>query len=480
MLGVWRVFKLAARTAVWRTTPDPPLVGLGTLLGIAVAIALIRIALQLGEAASWRGFNPYGLNAVIAWLAVELAIAALFVRPAARATALSVMFMLSTAAEMLAAGIRLGAPYFVPAIAKSAVWTSTVTLAVMSVLAVAWWIAAVACLLRSLEPQLGRLGVAGRVISLCVALFAASALMPHIPVFLAPDFDMARANWWEAFHAYSEAKNATAAQQEITRIEKAQTALLQTEIAQLAPARKGTTEVYALGVAGWASQDVFLKELAGGLAAISGVLPIKDRTLRLINSNDTLGTVPLANPQNFTAAVHALGEVMDKDEDVLVLLMTSHGEQSGFALQVPGANTELTPQQVAAALDKEGIKNRVVIVSACFAGIFVPPLANDDTIVVTAADAKSTSFGCAPERDWTYFGDAFFRQSLRPGTDFENAFEHARVLIHGWELMDHVAPSNPQGHFGAALVDKLAPILAAARGNDADGLKPPPGPDPRP
>ncbi len=129
----------------------------------------------------------------------------------------------------------------------------------------------------------------------------------------------------------------------------------------------------------------------------------------------------------------------------------------------PARPIELTPQQVAAALDGEGIKNRVVIVSACFAGIFLPPLANDNTIVLTAADATHTSFGCAPERDWTYFGDALFRQSLHPGADFAKAFDHARVLIQGWEMMDHDPPSNPQAHFGQALVDKLAPIFAAAQ-----------------
>jgi Peptidase C13 family len=92
----------------------------------------------------------------------------------------------------------------------------------------------------------------------------------------------------------------------------------------------------------------------------------------------------------------------------------------------------------------------------------VPMLANDDTIVLTAADAKSASFGCAPERDWTYFGDAFFRLSLRPGTDLRHAFDNARVLIRGWELMDRAPPSNPQGHFGEALVAKLAPFFQAA------------------
>jgi hypothetical protein len=200
------------------------------------------------------------------------------------------------------------------------------------------------------------------------------------------------------------------------------------------------------------------------LQSVAGVLPIKDHMIRLINSRETVETVPLADLENFQAAVHAIAAVMDKDEDVLILLMTSHGERTGFALQLPGGPAELTPAQVTSALDSEGIKNRVVIVSACFAGIFVPPLQNDNTIVMTAADANNTSFGCAPERDWTYFGDALFRQSLHPGADFENAFDHARVLIQGWELMDHAPPSNPQGRFGPALVQKLAPYFATNTG----------------
>jgi hypothetical protein len=159
--------------------------------------------------------------------------------------------------------------------------------------------------------------------------------------------------------------------------------------------------------------------------------------------------------------------VMNKDDDVLVLLMTSHGDPKGFGLQLPDQKPiDLTPKQVAETLDQEGIKYRVVIVSACFSGIFLPPLANDTTIVITAADDQHTSFGCAPERDWTYFGDAFLRQSLQPGADFEQAFARARTLIQGWELMDHAPPSNPQAHFGPALVAKLAPFFAAPPATD--------------
>ena len=461
---MWRVLNFAARAAVWRTTPEPPLVGLPVLLSFAVVTAVVRIALQLAAAGSWHGFNPYGLNAVVAWLALELAVAALFVRPNGRATALSAMFILTILAEIATTGLTRAVSPFTPAAAQGALWTGPTVNSAIYAVAVVWWVGAMASVIGSLEPQ-SRLRLIGRTAALWAALFVANALVPQAPVFLPPDFDARSANWWEFLYALYRDKNGAAPvlASEIRRIENAQPALLQAEVARLAPPHKGATDIYALGVAGWADQDVFVKELDGGLQAIASVLPIKDRIIRLINDRDTLKTIPLANLQNFQAAVHAIGNVMDKDNDILVLFMTSHGEKAGFALQLPGGVAELTPQQVAAALDGDGIKNRIVIVSACYSGIFVPPLKNANTIVMTASDAQNTSFGCAPERDWTYFGDAFFRQSLHPGIDFESAFDHARILIQGWELMDHAPPSNPQGEFGRALVDKLAPFFAAAQ-----------------
>jgi hypothetical protein len=424
-------------------------------------VAAVRAGLQLVEAGAWQAFNPYGLNAVIAWIALELAIAALFVRPAARITALAAMFVLSVIADIVMTAIGIGAPVLTQAAGQPALVNNAVVAGAAYTLLFVWWVGAMTCIVGSLEQQSGW-RLVGRIAGLWLALFAANVALPHTPLFVPPDFDPRNANWWETVYAAHRAEGKPRSQgaAQVTQVEKSQPRLLQEQFAQLTPSRKGETEIFTLAVAGWADQDVFVKELNGALEALGSVLPIKGRTVRLINRRDTVTTIPLANFPNYKAAVHAIGNVMDKDNDVFVLVMTSHGEQTGFALQLPGGVAELTPQQVAAALDGEGIKNRVVIVSACFSGIFVPPLANDNTIVITAADTKHTSFGCAPERDWTYFGDAFFHQSLHPGADFENAFDHARVLIHGWEMMDQATPSNPQGSFGPALVAKLMPLFA--------------------
>src|SRR5262249_11090777 len=158
------------------------------------------------------------------------------------------------------------------------------------------------------------------------------------------------------------------------------------------------TDIYALGVAGWAELDVFTKEIDGAFAALGQILPIRDHTLRLINNDSgaksdakssaksrvksDAKTVPLANRKNFAAAVQAIGRRMDKDEDVMLLVMSSHGTSGangGFALQLPDRSMQmLTPHELKSVLDDEGIKHRIVIVSACYSGKFVWPLANDD------------------------------------------------------------------------------------------------------
>jgi hypothetical protein len=482
-ISVWSVLKFAARAAIWRTTPDPPHVGLPVVVGWTLILAAVRAAIQLVEAAPTPVFNLYGLNALVAWLVIALAVAAFFVRPASRATFLAAMVALSVLTETVLSSIRLGLSFVLPPSSATAVLVSLLPLSLLPlgdeqelsrwldpVLTISFmlapvvsWIGGMFAVVRSLDDE-PRLRLLGRVAALWIALFVAKGLVPHTPIFVGPNFEARNANWWEYAHAEIQARRERNADPDIGagQLQNLQPALLQTAVASLARQRKGTTDVYAIGLAGWAEQEVFAKEVDGALAVLERSLPIRDRTLRLVNNPETVESTPLATRRNFDAAVHAAAQLMDKNEDVLLLFMTSHGGAAGVALQLPGGrSTVLGARDVKATLDREGIKNRVVIVSACYGGVFVEPLANDDTIVLTAADSRSTSFGCAAGREWTYFGDALFKQSLLPGADFKRAFEHARILIRGWETMDRLPPSNPQGHFGPALVRKLDPLFRA-------------------
>jgi Peptidase C13 family len=302
----------------------------------------------------------------------------------------------------------------------------------------------------------------GGIAGVCLALLIAGPLVAS-PLIGAPDCSV------DARSAYCQPKDkAKEKSKDKTKPraqrESADAQQLKSALGRLARQRDGVTDLYTIGVAGWADQDVFIKELNGTIASLAKTLPIDGRVLRLVNQGGAKRTMPLATRDNIAAAIRGVSELMAKDEDVLILFMTSHGTRSGFGLQLPGRPlVEFAPRGLAGLLDRAGIKNRVVIVSACYSGTFVRPLANDDTIVITAADARSPSFGCAPGRDWTFFGDAFFNRSLRPGVDFERAFNGARLTISGWELAENLPPSNPQAHFGPAVVEKLAPMFAGVR-----------------
>jgi hypothetical protein len=104
----------------------------------------------------------------------------------------------------------------------------------------------------------------------------------------------------------------------------------------------------------------------------------------------------------------------------------------------------LSPVDLAAMLKRSGVRHRVVIISACYSGVFLGALADDDTLVITAADAYHSSFGCRDKVKWTYFGDAFFNQALRHAADLRSAFAEARILVSQREMHDGFPASNPQ------------------------------------
>ncbi|HVQ68681.1 MAG TPA: C13 family peptidase [Bradyrhizobium sp.] len=446
---LWVVWA-ALRAAFWRRTAVDRSVGIGTVLLFAVVAAVSEAANQYLTAEGAAAFSQYGINSIIAAIAVCAAVTLLFVSRdravvLARFLALSALvFWLQTVVVHLP---------FKPRDLPPGTWLLVI------LLLVTWWVGAAIAILRGAgvgsyqSPTIRGFGIA------VVSLLAVAA-MPSFPTFASRDFDLSTYNLWELASAkFRKGGEETTAEVDAAAIELSQPSLLEAEIKKLLPERKGTTDIYAIGIAGWSDQDVFTKELNGGLSILKTSLGLDRGAIRLVNNRDTLETSPVASRTNFAAAVHAVAGVMNKDEDVLLVFITSHGGPTGVGLVLADAfSSVLSPDHVASVLDREGIRNRVVIVSACYSGVFAKRLASADSIVLTAADESSPSFGCSNEREWTYFGDAFFNQSLNEGVSLEQAFEDAKVKISQWETRDELPPSSPQGHFGAVISEKLAKL----------------------
>jgi len=148
---------------------------------------------------------------------------------------------------------------------------------------------------------------------------------------------------------------------------------------------------------------------------------------------------------------------MDAENDVLFLILTSHGSRAGLAVKAGRLTQTLTPSNLAEMLARTGMRYKVVVISACYSGVFIPRLANPDTLVITAADADHPSFGCRDKAKWTYFGEAFFNVALRQTKSLKDAFVVARALVQKRELHEHIEPSNPLMAGGA----NVQPLLIA-------------------
>ena len=148
---------------------------------------------------------------------------------------------------------------------------------------------------------------------------------------------------------------------------------------------------------------------------------------------------------------------MDAENDVLFLILTSHGSRAGLVIKAGRLMQTLTPSNLADMLARTGVRHKVVVISACYSGVFIPRLANHDMLVITAADADHPSFGCRDKAKWTYFGDAFFNVALRQAKSLNDAFVVARALVLKRELREHFDPSSPRMAGGA----NVQPLLIA-------------------
>lgn len=232
-------------------------------------------------------------------------------------------------------------------------------------------------------------------------------------------------------------------------------------VAALATQRPGVVDVYGLVFAPFAPEDVFLRESNLVADLLAQRFDAKGRVLQLVNHPTTAESLPWATPLNLKRAVAALAQRMDRANDVLVVYLTSHGA-SNFQLAAANPPLEvdtLSPGELRVALDEAGIRHRVIAISACYSGGWVGPLGSDTTLVMTAADADHTSYGCGRFSELTYFGRALFGEELRKTHSFERAFEAAVPVIRQREEEARKPDgfSNPQISVG----EKIRPVLRA-------------------
>ncbi|MBV8063538.1 MAG: hypothetical protein JOY51_08080 [Nevskia sp.] len=233
--------------------------------------------------------------------------------------------------------------------------------------------------------------------------------------------------------------------------------LLDQALAGIAPNRSGKPGLYFVAYAPDGEQDVFMKEARYGTRLFQTRFGAARRSLALVNNRRTVDELPLATAANLERALGAIARKMDPQQDILFLYLTSHGSRDAeLAVQLEDFSfSAFTAARLAQILKDSGIRWKVIVVSACYSGSFLNSLKDDHTLVLTAARADRTSFGCSDDADFTYFGRAYLERALNHTTSFTEAFAEARGLVDGWETRQHYTHSEPQMAKGALIGDKL-------------------------
>ncbi|KRD27205.1 hypothetical protein ASE39_02630 [Acidovorax sp. Root267] len=252
-----------------------------------------------------------------------------------------------------------------------------------------------------------------------------------------------------------------------------QQALWERQVKALPAGRDGVVDVYGLVFAPYASENVFRRESTMVSTLLQERFDAQGRVIHLLNHAETADTHAWATPQNLQRAIAALAQRMDRDSDVLVIYMTSHGARnhelaaSHWPLEVP----PVTPEMLRTMLDEAGIRHRVIAVSACFSGGWIEPLATDSSLIMTAADATHTSYGCGTRSELTFFGRAVFHEQLRQTHSFTDAFAKAVPVIAQREVEAGKEDgfSNPQIHVGAQIVPVLRALEQRLAATTVDG-----------
>lgn len=431
-----------------RLETGPALLAVLILLQPLLTIAVGRLYMGEGAVFHWRSALPRWASFVlIAWACYVLrpvpsrgadraaapGVAHLLSLLSAQSLALSALYMLVSAGLQRTDWLDRGGVWL-----QWTVWLLPLVWGLLAMLGV---------LMRTGERSAGR-----RATALC-AVALSYALSIH--------FNPAPQYWTEAAgKSEDDDKFAQFSQENV----EAQAPLLAQKVAALAPERAGIADMYTLTFAPYATEDVFRRESLMVSEVMAKRFDAAGRGLNLVNHADDVGKAPWATPTNLRRALLGLAAAMDVEEDVLFIHLTSHGAADGelAASFWPLDVAPVTPEDLRTWLDEAGIKHRVISISACYSGSWIAPLASDDTLVMTAADADHTSYGCGKKSALTFFGRAMFDEQLRSKTlSFEAAHAAARLVIdkREKEAGKDDGYSNPQITVGR----KIRPILEKMR-----------------
>lgn len=161
-------------------------------------------------------------------------------------------------------------------------------------------------------------------------------------------------------------------------------------------------------------------------------------------------------PSEPRAIMDTLGRLAAERPGGCLFYVSSHGTPQGVVV----GEQIVPPRALAGMLDRTcGERPTVVVISACFSGVFVPELASRNRMILTAARRDRTSFGCGEADRYPYFDECFLT-SIKQSPSFPALAGRVAACVAEREVKEGASPpSEPQLYVGPELRPVL-PLLA--------------------
>jgi hypothetical protein len=164
-------------------------------------------------------------------------------------------------------------------------------------------------------------------------------------------------------------------------------------------------------------------------------------------------------PADVSSIKGGLDDLTRKAPDGCLIYFSSHGSPAGILLN----GKIFAPSGLSQMVDDTcGQRPTVVILSACFSGVFLPALSDRNRVIMTAARRDRSSFGCTQNDKYPYYDDCIL-SSWPQAANFAALAAAARICVAKREIVEHaVPPSEPQMTIGGDIAVNL-PFLAFSK-----------------
>jgi hypothetical protein len=156
------------------------------------------------------------------------------------------------------------------------------------------------------------------------------------------------------------------------------------------------------------------------------------------------------SPENVNNAIAKVSSHARDGDDVVIVFLTTHGTEGLLAVK-PSENEQATGVSADALRDfLKPAQNdqQIIILQACYSGSLIKGLKHPNRIIITAAAADKTSFGCSPGSRNTWFTKAMVA-ALPKANSWSDVFANTKSKVLEYEAQQGIPKSdqsNPQ-HF---------------------------------